>query len=129
MSAWTRPRTRASDDLQRQPGVRGFGIDHLVIAALAIGLAAGLAIGLTRDSRGPVLPRLEAAITRDARHRYGHVIETRCVRYQVDRTRYSCTAVQFESPLSYTGKVYVAKVAPDGSFRFRPYSIPIWLGV
>ena len=102
---------------------------RLVVGALALGLAAGLAIGLTRDPQGPPLPRLEAAITRDARHRYGHVIETRCVRYQVDRTRYSCTAVQFESALSYTGKVYVAKVARDGSFRFRPYSIPIWLGV
>jgi hypothetical protein len=102
---------------------------RLLVGALAIGLAAGLAIGLTRDGNGPVLPRLEAAITRDARHRYGHVIETRCVPYQVDRTRYSCTAVQFESALSYTGKVYVAKIAPDGSFKFRPYSIPIWLGV
>ena len=102
---------------------------RLLVAALAIGLAAGVAIGLTRDSNGPVLPRLEAAITRDARHRYGHVIETRCVRYQSDQTRWSCTAVQFESSLSYTGKVYVAKVEPDGSFRFRPYSIPIWLGV
>ena len=102
---------------------------RLVIGALVIGLAAGLAIGLTRDSEGPVLPRLEAAITRDARQRYGHVIETRCVRYQVDSTRYSCTAVQFESSLSYTGKVYVAKIEADGNFKFRPYSIPIWLGV
>ena len=102
---------------------------RLVVGALVAGLAAGLAIGLTRDTQGPVLPRLEAAITRDARQRYGHVRRTRCVRYQVDRTRYSCTAIQFESPLAYTGKVYVAKVAPDGHFRFRPYAIPIWLGV
>ncbi len=92
-------------------------------------LIAALAIGLTRHGKGAVLPRLEAAITRDARHRYGHVIETRCVRYQADTTRFSCTAVQFESSLSYTGKVYIAKVARDGSFKFRPYSIPIWLGV
>jgi hypothetical protein len=31
--------------------------------------------------------------------------------------------------VSYTGKVYVAQVFPDGRFRFRPHGIPIWLGV
>jgi hypothetical protein len=102
---------------------------RLLVGALVLGLAAGLAIGLTRDSAGPVLPRLEAAITRDARHRYGRVKRTRCVPFQRDRTRFSCTAIQFESALSYTGKVYVAEVFPDGRFRYRPYSIPIWLGV
>jgi hypothetical protein len=102
---------------------------RLLVGALALGLAAGLAIGLSHDRPGPVLPRLEAAITRDARHRYGHVSRTRCAPFQRDRTRYSCTAVQFESPLSYTGQVYVAKVEPDGRFRFRTYKIPIWLGV
>jgi hypothetical protein len=102
---------------------------RLVIGALVVGLAAGLAIGLAHDRPGPVLPRLEAAITQDARHRYGHVSRTHCVRFQRDPTRYSCTAVQFESPLAYTGQVYVAEVRPDGRFRFRPYKIPIWLGI
>jgi hypothetical protein len=103
---------------------------RLVVAALAVGLAVGLAIGLTRDGRGPVLPRLEAAISKDARARYHRpVIRTRCVRFQYDRTRFSCTAVQFESAVSYTGKVYVAQVFPDGRFRYRPYGIPIWLGI
>lgn len=102
---------------------------RLLIGALAAGLAAGLAIGLPHHARGPVLPRLEAAVTRDARHRYGHVIRTRCVPFEQDRTRFSCTAIQFQSALSYTGKVYVAQVFPDGRFRYRPYSIPIWLGI
>ena len=66
----------------------------------------------------------------DARERYRiHVIRVECVRYQQDMTMFSCTAVQYQSPLSYTGKVYVAKVYPDGRFRYRPYSIPIWLGI
>ena len=102
---------------------------RLVVGALAAGLAAGLAIGLPRDAEGPVLPRLEAAITTDARQRYGHVRRTRCDRSTRDPGRYSCTAIQFESRLSYTGKVYVAEVRPDGRFRFRPYAIPIWLGI
>jgi hypothetical protein len=102
---------------------------RLLVGALVLGLAAGLAIGLTQDRPGPILPRLEAAITKDARHRYGRVIRTRCVPYQRDSTRFSCTAVQFESPLSYTGQVYVAEVFPDGRFRYRPYKIPIWLGI
>ncbi|MEA2368363.1 MAG: hypothetical protein QOH38_1081 [Thermoleophilaceae bacterium] len=102
---------------------------RLVVGMLVLGLAAGLAIGLSRDPRGPVLPRLERAITKDARHRYGHVKRTRCVRYQRDPSRYSCTAIQFESALSYTGQVYVAQVFPDGRFRYRPYKIPIWLGI
>jgi hypothetical protein len=102
---------------------------RLLVGALVLGLAAGLAIGLTQDRPGSVLPRLEAAITKDARHRYGRVIRTRCVPYQRDSTRFSCTAVQFESPLSYTGQVYVAEVFPDGRFRYRPYKIPIWLGI
>jgi hypothetical protein len=102
---------------------------RLLIGALALGLAAGLAIGLTHDAPGPVLPRLERAITKDARKRYGHIKRTRCEPYQTDRTRYSCTAIRFESALSYTGKVYVAQVFPDGRFRFHPYGIPIWLGV
>jgi hypothetical protein len=102
---------------------------RLLVGALVLGLAAGLAIGLPQDRPGAVVPRLEAAITKDARHRYGHVSRTRCERFQRDRTRFSCTAIQFESPLSYTGKVYVAEVRPDGQFRFRPYAIPIWLGV
>jgi hypothetical protein len=100
-----------------------------MVGALVVGLAAGLAIGLSRDAPGPVVPRLEAAITKDARLRYGHVLRTRCVPFQQDRTRYSCTAVQFESPLSYTGKVYVARVKPDGRFSFRPYKIPLYLGI
>jgi hypothetical protein len=102
---------------------------RLLIGALALGLVAGLAIGLSRDAQGSIVPRLEAAITKDARHRYGRILRTRCVRYQRDATRYSCTAVQFESPVSYTGQVYIAKVLEDGHFRFRPYKIPIWLGV
>jgi hypothetical protein len=102
---------------------------RLLVGALAVGLAAGLAIGLSHDRPGPVVPRLEAAITKDARARYGHVKRTSCVPYQTDPTRFSCTAVQFESALSYTGQVYVAEVRPDGRFRFRPYKIPIWLGV
>jgi hypothetical protein len=105
-------------------------VGRFLVLALAIGLAAGLAIGLTREGRGPILPRLEAAIARDARTRYRRpVIRTRCVRFQYDRTRFSCTAVQFETRVSYTGKVYVAQVFPDGRFRFRPHGIPIWLGV
>jgi hypothetical protein len=102
---------------------------RLVVGALVLGLAAGLAIGLAHDRPGPVLPRLEAAITKDARHRYGRVLRTRCEPYQRDPTRFSCTAIQFETALAYTGQVYVAKVEPDGHFRFRPYKIPIWLGV
>jgi hypothetical protein len=102
---------------------------RLLVGALVLGLAAGLAIGLSHDRPGPVVPRLEAAITKDARVRFGHVKRTSCVRYQFDSTRFSCTAIQFESPLSYTGQVYVAKVERDGQFRFRPYKIPIWLGV
>ena len=43
-------------------------------------------------------------------------------------TMFSCTAVQYQSPVAYTGKVYVAKVYADGRFKYRPYSIPIWLG-
>jgi hypothetical protein len=100
-----------------------------VIGALLLGLVVGLAIGLSHRGRGAVLPRLEAAVTKDARHRYGHVSRTRCVPYEQDRTRYSCTAIQFESALSYTGQVYVAQVFPDGRFRYRPYKIPIWLGI
>ena len=102
---------------------------RLVVGALAVGLAAGLALGLTHHANGPVLPRLEAAVTRDARVRFGHVKRTRCEPYQTDSTRFSCTAIQFESALSYTGQVYIAKIEPDGGFRFRPYKIPIWLGV
>jgi len=103
---------------------------RLVVAMLGIGLAAGLAIGLTRDPRGPVMPRLEAAIAKDARARYGKpVIRTRCERFQYDRTKFSCTAVQFESKLSYTGKLYVAQVFRDGRYRYHPYGIPIWKGV
>jgi hypothetical protein len=103
---------------------------RLLVAALAIGLAAGLAIGLTRDPRGPVMPRLEAAIANDARARYEKpVIRTRCERFQYDRTKFSCTAVQFESRLSYTGKLYIAQVFPDGRYRYHPYGIPIWKGV
>jgi hypothetical protein len=102
---------------------------RLVVGALAAGLVAGLAIGLPHSGRGAILPRLEAAITKDARQRYGHVLRTECVRFQRDPTRFSCTAVQYQSPLSYTGQVYVAEVRPDGSFRYRPYKIPIWLGV
>jgi hypothetical protein len=103
---------------------------RLMIGALALGLAAGLAIGLSHTSRGPILPRLEAAISRDARQRYRTpILRTRCVPFQQDRTRFSCTAVQYESPLSYTGQVYVAKVEPSGDFKFRPYKIPIWLGI
>ena len=103
---------------------------RLVVATLALGLAAGLAIGLTRDSRGPVLPRLEAAITKDARQRYHtRILRTECARFQQDRTMFSCTAVQYQSPVAYTGKVYVAKVYADGRFKYRPYLIPIWLGI
>src|SRR4051794_2814828 len=100
---------------------------RLLVAALALGLAAGLAVGLTRHGRGPVMPRLEAAIAKDARTRYRRrVIRTRCSRFQYDRTKFSCTAVQFESAVSYTGKLYIAQVFADGRFRFHPYGIPIW---
>jgi hypothetical protein len=102
---------------------------RLLVGALVAGLAAGLAIGLSHRRQGPVVPRIEKAITKDARHRFGHVIRTRCVRFQRDATRFSCTAVQFESALSYTGQVYIAVVEPDGRFRYRPYKIPIWLGI
>ena len=102
---------------------------RLVAGMLVLGLVAGLAIGLTRDPQGPIVPRLERAITKDAQKRFGRVKRTRCVRYQRDATRFSCTAIQFESALSYTGQVYVAQVFPDGRFRYRPYKIPIWLGV
>ena len=103
---------------------------RLVIGALALGLVAGLAIGLPRDAPGPVLPRLESAIAKDARQRYRtRILRVECVRFQQDTTMYSCTAVQYQSPVAYTGKVYVAKVAPNGHFKFRPYNIPIWLGV
>jgi hypothetical protein len=103
---------------------------RFLLAALAIGLAAGLAIGVTRDSRGPVMPRLETAIMKDARARYkSRFIRTRCERFQFDRTKFSCTAVQFESKLSYTGKLYIAQVFADGRFRYHPYGIPIWKGV
>jgi hypothetical protein len=102
---------------------------RLVVGALGLGLAAGLAIGLSHDSRGPVVPRIERAVTKDARHRFGHVIRTQCEPYQRDPTRYSCTAIQFQSPVSYTGQVYIAKVYPDGRFKYRPYKIPIWLGI
>ena len=101
-----------------------------MIGALLLGLAAGLAIGLSRDAPGPVVPRIEAAITRDARARFHtQILRTRCVPFQRDATRYSCTAVQYESPLSYTGQTYVAELRPGGHFRFRPYRIPIWLGI
>jgi hypothetical protein len=103
---------------------------RLLVAALAIGLAAGLAIGLTRDARAPVLPRLEAAIAKDARARYRRPVRrVRCVRFQYDRTKFSCTAVQFESAVSYTGKLYIAQIFRDGRFRYHPYGIPIWKGV
>jgi len=97
----------------------------LFIAALLTGFIAFVILGLQASG----FRRLEATITRDARHRYGHVIRTRCAPYQRDSTRFSCTAVQFESPLSYTGQVYVAEVFADGRFRYRPYKIPIWLGI
>jgi hypothetical protein len=103
---------------------------RFLFAALAIGLAAGLAIGLTRDPRGPALPRLEAAIAKDARARYRKPVRrVRCEPFQYDRTKVSCTAVQFESALSYTGKLYIAKILPDGRYRYHPYGIPIWKGV
>lgn len=103
---------------------------RLLVAALAIGLAAGLAIGLTRDPRGPALPRLRAAIAKDARARYRRpVTRVRCERFQYDRTKFSCTAVQFESKLSYTGKLYIGQVLADGGYRYHPYGIPIWKGV
>jgi hypothetical protein len=103
---------------------------RLLIAALALGLAAGIAIGVTRHPRGPVMPRLEAAIARDARARYRKpVIRTRCERFQYDRTKFTCTAVQFETKLSYTGKLYIARVFADGRYRYHPYGIPIWKGV
>ena len=103
---------------------------RLLVAALAIGLAAGLAIGLTRDPAAPVMPRLEAAIAKDARARYKRpVMRVRCSRFQYDRTKFSCTAVHFESALSYSGKLYIAQVLPDGGFRYHPYGIPIWKGV
>jgi hypothetical protein len=103
---------------------------RLIVAALAIGLAAGLAIGLTRDPAGPVLPRLEAAIAKDARQRYKRpVVRIRCERFQYDRTKLSCTAVHFESTVSYTGKLYIAQIFRDGRFRYHPYGIPIWKGV
>ncbi|HKP91918.1 MAG TPA: hypothetical protein VJT75_18265 [Thermoleophilaceae bacterium] len=103
---------------------------RLLVAALAIGLAAGLAIGLTRDAPGPVLPRIEAAIAKDARTRYGRPVrDVRCVRFQFDRTKLSCTAVHYETALAYSGKLYIAQVLPDGGFRYHPYGIPIWKGV
>jgi hypothetical protein len=103
---------------------------RFLVAALVLGLAAGLAIGLMRDSPGPALPRLQAAISKDARARYKRpVIRTRCERFQYDRTKFSCTAVQFESKVSYTGKLYIAQVFANGRFRFHPYGIPIWKGV
>jgi hypothetical protein len=103
---------------------------RLLVAALAIGLAAGLAIGLTRDTRPPAMPRLQEAIADDARARYKRpVVRVRCVRFQYDRTKLSCTAVQFESAVSYTGKLYIAQILPDGRFRYHPYGIPIWKGV
>lgn len=102
---------------------------RLIAGMLVLGLVVGLAVGLTRDAQGPIVPRLERAITKDARKRFGRVKRTRCVRYQRDASRFSCTAIQFESALSYTGQVYVAQVFPDGRFRYRPYKIPIWLGV
>lgn len=104
---------------------------RLLIGALAIGLAAGLAIGLTNRSPGPALPRVMTAIARDARARYRKpVLRVRCEPFQRDPTRYSCTAVQYESALSFTGQVYVVELLDGGrSFRFRPYRIPIWLGI
>ena len=103
---------------------------RLLVGALAVGLAIGIAVGATHDARGPALPRLKAAILRDARSRYRKpFIRTRCERFQYDRTKFSCTAVEFESRLSYTGKLYIAQVRDDGRFRFHPYGIPIWKGV
>ena len=103
---------------------------RLVIGALALGLVAGLAIGLPRNGQGAILPRLQSAIAKDARQRYRtRILRVECVHFQQDTTMYSCTAVQYQSTVAYTGKVYVAKVAPDGHFKFRPYNIPIWLGV
>ncbi|HEX8073357.1 MAG TPA: hypothetical protein VF545_00105 [Thermoleophilaceae bacterium] len=118
-----------------------------VVGALLAGLAVGLAIGLTHESdgrsagderraRAAVVRRLERAITADARRRAaahqikGPILRTRCEPYQYSRVRFSCTAVQFESKLSYTGQVYVAKVSfATGRFSFRPHKIPLYLGI
>jgi hypothetical protein len=117
---------------------------RLLVGALALGLAAGLAIGLTRSpdrsqdrlARAAFVRRLERAITADARRRVaahqlkGPILRTRCVQYQFSRDRFSCTAEQYESKLSFTGQVYVTKVDfKRRRFTFRPYKIPLYLGI
>src|SRR2546427_13010640 len=47
-NAWTSPRTHASEDLQRHPGVRGFGISHLDLLHL---VEADLDRGLAAEDR------------------------------------------------------------------------------
>lgn len=117
---------------------------RLMIGALAIGLAAGAIVGATHASnrddakreRAALIKRMERYITLDARRRVaahqfkGPILRTRCVPYQSDKSRYSCTALQFVSKVSYTGQTYIARVDfKHKRFKFRPYKIPIWLGI
>jgi hypothetical protein len=127
---------RAEDTLRAVP--------RLLIAVLAVALAAGVLIGASHSSsrddevraHAALIRRMEHAITKDARHRVAHhqikgpILRTRCVPYQSDKSRYSCTALQFATKLSYTGQVYIAHVDFGRKrFTFHPYRIPLYLGI
>jgi hypothetical protein len=117
---------------------------RLLVGVLAIALAVGAVIGAVKASdrkhdqqqRAELIKRMERYITLDARRRVaahqmkGPIVRTECEPYQSDKSRYSCTAIQFESKLSYTGQTYIARVDFEhGRFRFRPYKIPLYLGI
>lgn len=148
---------RPGSSSEKEEGLRHAALPVLVLALLVAGLATAIAIRIhdrhaaehsrTAEAvahRSELVRALETKITayargRVARHKLeGPIVRTRCQLFQrtsqsdlsLRRARYSCTAVRFETDLTYGGYLFVGEIDfATGRMRFHRKGIPIWLGI
>lgn len=125
-------------------------------AAMLTVLALFVAVGTASDAlrpherttsparRAALVQRLEAHITRFARARVaagaldGPILRTRCLPFEdvdladpaLQRGRYSCVAITFQTAANYSGHTFVGEVDyASGHVRYHQTAIPVWQGI